>query len=118
MNALSLEDLARIHPGARITRVPPAAVAPTTSRYFDGRERASLLSSLEAAAAAAAAPADRGDARVLARMAAVCPKRPGTATARRWRLYRVGATVAEMLASGVTRADIAWDAERGHIVLE
>lgn len=118
MNALSLEQLATLHPGARITRVPPAAVAPTTSRYFDTRERQSLRSSLEAVAVAAAAPADRGDARVVARLAAVCPKRPGTATAARWRLYRVGATVGELLAAGVTRADIAWDTERGHVVLE
>jgi hypothetical protein len=46
------------------------------------------------------------------------PKRPGTASYARYALYgAVGstATVEAVLAKGVTRADLTWDAQRGFI---
>lgn len=43
------------------------------------------------------------------------PKRKGTKAAKTFRLYAKAGTVAEFLELGGTRADIAWDAERGFI---
>lgn len=37
------------------------------------------------------------------------PKRPGSASYTRYENYRVGMTVDEAIAAGVTREDIAWD---------
>lgn len=45
------------------------------------------------------------------------PKRPGSAAHARYAIYRVGMTVDEALAAGVTRADVRWDAKMGFIVL-
>lgn len=45
------------------------------------------------------------------------PKRQGTASYERYAKYRVGMTVAEALAAGITRGDLAWDTERGFVVL-
>lgn len=46
------------------------------------------------------------------------PKKPGSASHARFALYRAGMTVAEALAAGVTKGDVRWDMERGHIKLE
>lgn len=46
------------------------------------------------------------------------PKRPGSAAATRYALYRVGMTVTEALWLGLRQDDIRHDAERGFITLE
>lgn len=45
------------------------------------------------------------------------PKKPGSSAHERFARYQVGMTVAQLLAAGITRADLKWDAERAHIVL-
>lgn len=53
----------------------------------------------------------------------VCPKRPGTAAAQRWRLYRSGMTVAELtsdaaalgIGASKVQADLSFDWERRYI---
>jgi hypothetical protein len=45
------------------------------------------------------------------------PKRPGTASHKRFQLYRPGQTVAEFLAAGGTRADLRWDQKHKFIEL-
>jgi hypothetical protein len=52
---------------------------------------------------------------------AACPKRPGTACHVRavayWPVYAAGGTVAQALAAGATRADLAWDLQHGFVAL-
>ncbi len=41
------------------------------------------------------------------------PKRPGSATHERFKLYKTGKTVAELLHQGVTTLDLRWDLGEG-----
>jgi hypothetical protein len=45
------------------------------------------------------------------------PKRKGSASAKRFELYRNGMTVAEFLKAGGTRGDLNWDVSHEHIEL-
>jgi hypothetical protein len=45
------------------------------------------------------------------------PKRAGSKAAGYWEHYRNGTTVAELIAAGVPRADIDWNAKKGFITL-
>jgi hypothetical protein len=47
--------------------------------------------------------------------AAPNPKKPGSGTWQRYQNYVPGRTVAELLAAGITRGDIAWDVSRGFV---
>lgn len=46
------------------------------------------------------------------------PKRPGSASAKRFESYADGRTVGEVKKAGATAADVAYDAAHGYIVLE
>lgn len=43
------------------------------------------------------------------------PKKVGSASHARYEFYRVGMTVSEALAAGVSKEDIAWDSKKGFI---
>lgn len=43
------------------------------------------------------------------------PKRPGSAAHERYKLWTVGRTIDEHLASGITRADVRWDEKQGFV---
>lgn len=43
------------------------------------------------------------------------PKREGTASYKRFSLYKTGLTITEFLKIGGTRGDLQWDQERGYI---
>jgi hypothetical protein len=60
--------------------------------------------------------ADRS--RVVRLLVSENPKRAGTASHKRFALYRDGMTEAAYLAAGGTRGDLAWDVERKFIALE
>lgn len=45
------------------------------------------------------------------------PKKPGTSSHTRFAKYAVGMSVAQLLAAGITRADLKWDTERSFVVL-
>lgn len=45
------------------------------------------------------------------------PKRPNTAGWERYKIYRVGALVSELVADGMWPADVRWDLERSFVVL-
>lgn len=59
----------------------------------------------------------RGDVRKVVAMRAN-PKKPGTMAHARYALYRVGATVDELLAQGLLREDIRYDTKHGYVELE
>jgi hypothetical protein len=46
---------------------------------------------------------------------ALNPKKPGSSSHTRYSHYAPGRSVAELLAAGLTRADIAWDVSRGFV---
>jgi hypothetical protein len=60
----------------------------------------------------------RRDNRVISYVAERNPKRPGSATHERFKLYEVGITVETAIARGVTRSDVSWDARQGFIRLD
>lgn len=67
---------------------------------------------------AAAAPQRRTRLAVGARTLATVlpnPKKPGSAARDRYALYQPGLTDAELLAKGLTTADLKWDTQKGHI---
>lgn len=45
------------------------------------------------------------------------PKKPGSAAASRYHLYRVGMTIADAIRAGVKPDDVRWDLKRSHITL-
>jgi hypothetical protein len=45
------------------------------------------------------------------------PKRKGSASAKRFNLYKNGMTVGEFLKAGGRRGDVNWDSEHEHITL-
>lgn len=45
------------------------------------------------------------------------PKKPGSATHERYKLYQEGSTIAHVRALGITLADLRWDIARGFVQL-
>lgn len=58
------------------------------------------------------------DGRIIRVLATENPKRAGTKSHERWKLYRDGITIAEYLRNGGTRGDLQWDQERGFIKVD
>lgn len=50
-------------------------------------------------------------------VAAENPKKPGSDAAKRFRLYKDGATVEAVVAAGITNEDLRYDRDKGHIKL-
>lgn len=50
-------------------------------------------------------------------LAAECPKRDGSAAAKRWAACKPGRTVAEAIEKGATMGSIRWNVEHGHLAL-
>lgn len=59
-----------------------------------------------------------GDDMVIRRVSENNPKRPGTDSHVRFEYYQDGMTVAQYLAKGGRRPDLAWDTDKGFIRLE
>ena len=92
----------------RLDPLPHRKAPVRTPTTDEERER-----SPAAPAAATRAASASGD-RVLEYVSAN-PKKPGSAAHERFALYKVGMTADELVASGVRKADLRWDAERGFV---
>jgi lipoprotein-anchoring transpeptidase ErfK/SrfK len=75
-----------------------------------------------AKAAAPAAKAGRPrrflDDQVVTYVAAENPKREGTDTHERFKLYSKGKTVSQLLGAGVRREDLIWDVKKGFVEIQ
>lgn len=84
---------------------PPPAPAPDAPPQVEPREKRTR-----------APRAPKSDPRVVVDVAPN-PKKPGSQSHERYAIWRVGMTVSEALAAGLTGADVKWDTERGYVKL-
>ena len=110
-----LKDLSRALPVV-LARVAKKAVAGKTKKT-PGKDAGTTQAASKPATEPVTHRAKPGDDRKIVVLAEKNPKRPGTASYKRFALYKKAATVGEYLELGGNRTDLKWDQQRKHIKL-
>ena len=113
-----LKDLSRALPIvlARVDKKAVAARAAKTKKTT-GKDAGTTQAAPKPATEPVTHRAKPGDDRKIVVLAEKNPKRPGTASYKRFALYKKAATVGEYLELGGNRTDLKWDQQRKHIKL-
>ena len=114
-----LKDLSRALPVvlARVEKKVVAAARATKPKKPTGKDAGATQADPKPATEPATRRRKVGDDRKIVVLAERNPKRPGTASYKRFALYKKAATVGEYLELGGSRTDLKWDLQRKHIKL-
>lgn len=108
--AAALRCVTRLPDDPRLRPAPHSPAPVARPRTDAERARASRATATGPSTGRTLSP----DARIVS--VAPNPKRPGSASWDRYQKWRVGATLAEMRAEGMSAADVGWDGSRGFVV--